>query len=301
MKGSFFVVSSIFGYLIAMNSAGAQALTATGKAVLLDKTGAGRAVVAPKWENGYFITFDIPDGGAAPSLYALDRSGKQVLSAPVVIPDSVETGLTDATVSQQGEFAIAGGATDAHGRSTAFIAFVDAKGTMRRLVRTSPFTPRRICFARDGTLWAVGWELDENGREKAAYDVLRQYGTDGVLMKSALPCVSLASSNRRSSPVSQSYLAASGSTVGIYSVSTDEWIEVASSTGAILGRWKGPNRGNDVRVRGAAVTGSGSVYVTSETRGTVRFAVYKLVRDSGAWQPVNGASGRIVGVDGACC
>ena len=146
--------------------AAAQVAVGFEKQISLEDVSGGRIVVVPKWEHGYFISFDIPDGGTSPAVYVQDADGKHLMTATVSIPDSAETGLSDAAVSPQGDVAVSGGASIADGRATAFIIFISKAGKTFQMVRTSPFTARRLCFNPDGTLWALGWELDDGGMEK---------------------------------------------------------------------------------------------------------------------------------------
>lgn len=277
-------------------SATAQVATEPGKQITLDDVGAGRVVVIPKWENGFFVRFEIPDGVTTPAVYVQDADGKELAKAVVSIPDAVENGLSDAAVSPQGEVAVAGGASWADGRATAFILFISKAGKALQLVRTSPFSARRICFSADGTLWALGYELDSGGMEIADYNILRHYGRDGVMIHSAIPRNSFPLPGH-SNPVSESYLATSGDRVGIYSDRAKEWIEVATATGAVVGRWAGLTFRPKSRVIGASITRSGFVYISAENRETQARTVHKLVRSTGAWADIHNISHRIIGTD----
>ena len=97
----------------------------------------------------------------------------------MTVPESVDTGITDWAVAPSGQIAVAGGVAVADGRNSGFLAFFGTNGEARLRVRTSPFLARRIRFANDGSLWALGWELSADGVERPVYDMLRQYGPDG--------------------------------------------------------------------------------------------------------------------------
>ena len=277
-------------------SAIAQVAPEPAKQIRLDDVGGGRKVVIPKWENGFFVRFEIPDGGTTPTVYVQDADGKNVTTAVESIPDSVENGLSDAAVSPRGEVAVAGGASWSDGRTTAFIQFISNAGKALQLIRTSPFSARRICFSADGTLWALGYELDSGGMELADYNILRHYGRDGVMIHSAIPRNSF-SLPGHSNPVSESYLATSGDRVGIYSNKSKEWIEVSSTTGAVVRRWAGLTLGPKSGVIGAFLTSSGFAYISAENRETQVRTVHKLDRSTGTWADVKNINHRIIGTD----
>ena len=277
-------------------SAIAQQAAEPGKQIRLDDVSGGRLVVIPKWENGFFVSFEIPDGGTTPAVYVQGSDGRQLTKAIVSLPDAVENGLIDAAVSPQGEVAVTGAASWANGRATAYFMFISKAGKMLQLVRTSPFSARRICFSADGTLWALGYELDDGGMEQASYNLLKHYGRDGVLIKSALPRNSF-SLPGHSNPISQSFLATSGDLVGVYSNSTKEWIEVSSTTGDVVRRWAGLALGPKSFVIGAFLTSSGFAYVSAENRETQVRTVHQLDRSTGTWLAVNNVSHRIIGTD----
>ncbi len=258
----------------------------------------GRQVVLPKWENGYLATFDLPGETLSPSIYLHSADGKQLFEFGVSIPASVETTITDVAVSSAREVAVAGGAATSDGRHSGFIAYSGMKAGSISVVRTWPFVPRRICFGIDGTLWALGWELDATGTEHVAYDVLRQYGRDGKLLKSALPR-NILSVARSAGIVQESQLASSGKAVGIYSEQTNEWLEVSIETGLLVGRWPGRS-GPDCRVRSVGRTTSGVVYLTCESRDKSRQrTTHKLEPSTHLWRPAGfGLGGRIIGTDG---
>jgi hypothetical protein len=50
-----------------------------------------------------------------------------------------------------------------------------------------PFAPRRLAFSSDGSLWALGKVHDDKYDDAPNYDMLRQYDSDGILVKTVLP------------------------------------------------------------------------------------------------------------------
>ncbi len=254
----------------------------------------GHEVVLPKWENGFFASFDAPGDSLSPLVYVHDRNGKALFDFAVTVPESVDTGITDLAVAPSGQIAVAGGGAVADGRNSGFIAFFGTKGEARFMVRTSPFLARRIRFANDGSLWALGWELSADGAERPVYDMLRQYGPDGKLMRSAMPRSIFRAPG--SSILQQSYLAVFGDSAGVYSHKTNEWIVLSAKTGQIVERWTGLSGEKDMVVRALGVTASGSVFLTCDS-GESR-AIHKLDPSSKSWKPVAGMGGRIIGTSG---
>ncbi len=282
--------------LMAASSAVAADAAKPAKHVTLEDVGGGRTVVIPKWDNGFFVRFEIPDGSTTPTVYLQDANGKDLTAAVVSIPDAVENSIADVAVSPQGGLAVAGGASWRDGQASGYILFLSPAGKRLQLVRTAPFSPRRICFSPDGSVWALGWELDAGGRELPEYNILRHYGRDGVVIRSAIPR-SLFSLPGHAGPVSQSYLSVSGDHVGVYVSKSKEWIEVSSTTGAMLRRWAGLSLGPNSAVIGAFMTDSGSAYINSENRQTQVRTVHKLDRINGTWADVKNVSKRVVGTD----
>ncbi len=284
------------------DSAAAQGTLESGKQISLKDVSDGKVVVIPKWENGYFVSFDFPDGAAVPTVYLQDANGNLLTKAVVSIPDSVETVLYDAAVSAQGIVAISGSANAADGRGTGFIMYLSKAGKALQLVRTWPFTPRRLCFSANGNLWVLGFEFDDDRMEKPDYKLLRQYGRDGVMINSALPRHIL-SVPVHPEPVSQSFLSTFGDRVGVYINRGKEWVEVSSASGEVVGRWAGLPGAPKSWVIGAFFTGSGSVYVSDEDRGSVAAqygtrTAHRLDKANGTWVDVKNISRRIIGMDG---
>lgn len=277
-------------------SAIAQQSAEPGKQIRLDDVGGGKVVVIPKWDHGVFVRFEIPDGSTTPAVHVQDSDGQQLMTAIVSMPDAVETQLVDAAVSSQREVAVTGSAKLSNGTASSFIMFISKAGKMLQLVPTLPFTAHRICFSPDGTIWALGFELDESGNEQANYNLLRHYGRDGVMINSALPRNNF-SLPGHSNPVSPSFLTAGGDLVGIYSDTAKEWIEVSSATGAVVRRWAGPALGPNGKVIGAFLTSVGVAYVSSENRKTQVRTAQKLDRSTGTWADVKNISHRIIGAD----
>jgi hypothetical protein len=260
----------------------------------LERVNTTKEMISPKWQNGYFVSFDVPDGGAAPRIYVHDRAGKLIANAVVEIPNAIQTDLSDAAISQEGEIAVGGGARSSDGKASTFIAWLGKNGLVRTLVRTTPYTARRLCFADDGSLWALGFERDVTGMETWDYRALRQYSRDGAMVMSALP--------RSAFPQVRGVFAnpdfaISGMSPLIYTPRTNEILRVSSADGSVIERRQGPAIGNGERVRNIVGIGTSAIIVSiRRTGGGVE--VRRSANDGIGWTPIARLSSPVIGVDG---
>ncbi len=262
--------------------------------IRLDPSDSAAEVTFVKFEHGFFSNFDTPlTGGTSTPVHVYNRAGRRVLQLAVSVPQAIESGVTDVALSGDGRIAVSGGATAPDSRSTGMIAFFDSKGNGLSIVRTATFVPLKVSFAEDGTLWALGYERDANGRVPS-YSMLRQYSAAGTLAQSAL-LNSAVSVDKRASPANGAQLAVSGGVVAVYVRSENMFVEVSSQTGEIIQQFPGPSR-SACTVRHFGRTKSGSLFATCESRSSA--GIYKFETLSKLWKPVSGLSGTIVGTDG---
>jgi hypothetical protein len=261
--------------------------------VTLEPVKTDKEVVIPKWQNGYFVSFDVPNGGSKPNIYVHDRIGKLVAAVAVDVPESIDTGIADVAISSDREIAVALGARSADGREGAFLEFIDKNGRVRLLLRTTPFTIRRIAFGYNGNLWAFGWQLDSNGMEVAQYDILREYNPAGVMLRSALPRADF-STQRGPSLVANSFFALSDDYIGFYSGKTSELLWLSSNDGGFVRR---SLLQVDGVVRRIAIARSGDVW-TSLNKSDGSVFVVRFSSKIGEWSEVAGLHRSVIGVDG---
>ena len=254
----------------------------------------------PEWDRGLFLARDIwTEPGR---VIVSDRNGNIVRELKLRFPDTRNITIADTAVSADGDYALSGGATDNDGTLLTFIAWLDQAGNTTRIVRTSPYSPRRIVFADDGTLWVVG----RGPRQETGHDTLRRYGADGVRIESFLPRSTF---NSQLHPTSSVFLMTSGDGIGVYSATAMEWVELSSSDGTVQ-RWAGADFPGRFRVTGVGVTSSGSVYVSVQhkiedppegTTETDITRIHRLDRSTGAWVGVelgDSNTGHIFGAEG---
>jgi hypothetical protein len=159
---------------------------------------------------------------------------------------------------------------------------------MTKVVRTSPAGVLRICFADDGTLWALVKVQDESGYEVKKYDTLRHYDQNGVLLGTAL-------SNEHFKhdlfPSAEGGLSASHDRLGVYITRLDMWIEV-SFDGTVLGHWILP--ANNYRHREVFLSPSNNVYFSYQSspidkQGHVAIGIDRFDKAEGVLTPVDAA------------
>ena len=258
----------------------------------------------PEWNRGLFMSRIAQSGRVAIS----DRDGNIVKELNLRLPDAPNITLADTAVSADGRYAVSGGAADNGGTGVTFIAWFDQDGNTSRVVRTSPFSPLRIAFADDGTLWVFGRVLRHFAglATEPDHDTLRQYSIEGVLIDSFLPRSAFDSASH---PASSAFLVTSGDRVGVYSASATSWIELSTSDGSIQS-WSGAVFPDRFRVSGIGVTISGSAYVSVQhqiqnpaegTTATNITRIYRLDRSTGDWIEVefsDANTGHVYGADG---
>ena len=255
----------------------------------------------PTWQNGFFLSWDYPE----PVLFMFDSRGRLRNQVTIRIPNAGSIMITHASASPSGAMAVSGSASSG-GAGAAFIAWIDSGGVTQRVVRTTPFAPYRLYYASDGTLWVLGRVIDHSATEDSPHDILRHYGADGTLIRSTLPSDSFSSSSGRH-PSSGSFLAGSKALIGVYSVGRNEWVEVSRESSQITGRWPGVSLASGDKITGAAITESGSVYVSVKLRQhpPTNNVVYRLDRAKESWVPLDATSvvgdkpGRVVTLFGA--
>jgi hypothetical protein len=114
--------------------------------------------IVPEWDRGYLLHREFDRDPAMVTMY--DRNGKKVLEARVVPQNAARVSLIAVGATPAGGILAAGGATMTDGSSQRFIAKTDPAGRTVQLVETGRFTVRHVCEVPDGTVWALGFDLD---------------------------------------------------------------------------------------------------------------------------------------------
>ncbi|MFN7924746.1 MAG: hypothetical protein U0Q16_31880 [Bryobacteraceae bacterium] len=235
----------------------------------------------------------------APMLITLDRlnnTRSQTLSIPGARLVNIYSGRFAA--GPDGSLAVAGSAYSDDSKATSFLALISRDGRQQKLVQLSPFAPRALTVASDGTIWMVGTELI-GGKEVPDHDVLRRFDQSGRLIGSSVPRRSLVRKLGFTHPSENSYLAASKGRVGWYSEATGVYTEFALD-GTVTGRFNTPST---IGMPGIAMCDDGQVFVSTDHKtanGERGWGIYVLARDRDTWSfaPGNGRWGMLFGCDG---
>jgi hypothetical protein len=177
----------------------------------------------PRFQNGVLAGTD--STRTRVTLWSAD--GRSLLDVPLNIPGAAKTIVADVAVSGTGEIA-AGVSNISHlGQVGPAIAWLDARGAIQRVVAVPSFGIRRLVFAADGTLWALGREFDSNLRDVPDYSLLRHYDAQGRLLGSALPRSLFPQG--QVDPANTSYLITDGDRLIVVSITAARWADVSST------------------------------------------------------------------------
>jgi WD40 repeat protein len=209
----------------------------------------------PRYKGGFVVAYDLDHV----TVRAFDRAGALVATGKLTLPGAVKVMVRDVAVAPGGDFVMTATAQDGSGRTASVIAWMDHGGSLLRVVRTSPFAPFQICFANDGTLWAVGRVHDDSFNDVPGHDIIRLYDPEGRMLKSLLPSDSF--TPVRWHPAHDSFLVSGKDRMGFYSINAAEWVEMSLS-GELLGRWKTAPLPEGTTLVGAGLTSSADVYLS---------------------------------------
>jgi hypothetical protein len=114
--------------------------------------------LVPLWSNGALVVVR-GEGAGAPSIFAVDRQGRQVFAATLLIPDSIRTYVLNMDRGTDGTVAVCGSAWSSDGRGAPYIARFSPDGLTEQVIRTESYYPYLVALAPDGTVWAEGFEM----------------------------------------------------------------------------------------------------------------------------------------------
>jgi hypothetical protein len=242
----------------------------------------------PVWSGGALLQ-SVDDGSPAPDVQVFERSGRLADTISVRIPGANVTRISSVTRSTNGDLAACGFSTDNDGRHAAFIAWRLHDSEDLTVVRTSPFAPRRIAMAADGSVWAAGNVNPRRGVDPdKEHGVLRHYDKTGRLLRSLFPAASIdrlrpymgfvATSSDRAGWISEGSADAQGPHPGAY-VEVRNSGEVVEYPLPALFSGEGPN------LYGFALTDDSEAFV--EARVTANASrLFRLDRAARDWVPV---------------
>ena len=251
----------------------------------------------PRYQAGYVFSRDDPMSSIW--VDAVGASGGEPFDHAVALPDGFRVLLTDVAVSYDGTIAVVADPMDRDGRLVSVIAWLEPDGEPTRIVRTSPFAATGIGFTADGSLWAAGIEKVNRSEAHPSHHVIRQYDTEGRLVRSLLSRAEFPAEPWH--PAYGSTLVTSADYVAFVSGEAGTWTLI-STAGAVAGHGQ-MGLGEGYQVVSAAVTDSGRVFVGGLGPGDRYMTVFEIgsgppIRmDTSGFLPP-GQLGALVGSDG---
>lgn len=289
------LVSSLLG-----GSAGwaSDALTPVGSTAMPFNIVSGTFAV---WTGGVFV-FVQDRFSATPTLRFFDRNGNQMSQFTFSIPEAILINLYDHSVALglDGSLAIVGTAYTNDSMGGMFVAWVSADRQEQVIVRTSPFFPRAVTMASDGTIWVAGYEPKPHRDYDYSQCLIRRYDRAGKLIGSFVPWSTLGTSPRPV-PVVHSLLLPLKDHVGWYSPDSNTYVEF-SLDGSVVKRFKSAPHPQHDLVQVAACENGNLFASTRIIRGErqTNWGIFTLDRERGTWSliPRNERWGMLLGCDG---
>jgi hypothetical protein len=249
--------------------------------VLIPRDNSNRPI--PVFGNGYTVFFDRRPA----KVWSYDRTGLLKLETALSLPDASQLTISDVAAAPDGSIAVAATASTSH-QIAGVLFWINAEGNVERITRIWPFFAAQIAIGTGDSLWAAGKLTDgQSLKELPQHDLLRQYDTEGRLMRTALPTSSF--TGARPAPGSYCVLSANATTIGFYSRRANEYVEL-DSTGVEVRRWKTSALPENVSIVRGALTSSGDFYIGggyNRQASGYHMALFRLDKQSGAFVPVD--------------
>jgi len=221
------------------------------------------AIELPDWSHGWAIGVE-GDPRVASRFVAISREGS-MRDTRVTLPAAETVMLKHVVAATDGTFFATGHAFMKDGRGQYYIARVGADGTLTDAIYTGPFTPMCLCASPDGSVWALGSELNaaelgepyalvrhfrfgagETGRAVASTDFSDDKNPFRVI------------STRSIGGTDSAWLRCDSQRAYLYSNLTDELVEIDGRTHAVS-RWRIESP-SGMKVVSLAVTQSGRLF-----------------------------------------
>jgi hypothetical protein len=259
-------------------------------------------------------TFAVWSGGAllvvqgrfsrAPVFRTFDRNGNQVSQFTFAIQGAGLINIYDRSFARgwDGSLAIVGSAYSDDSRGASFLALVSPNGSEERVVRLSPFIPRAVTVAWDGTIWLAGEERKESGKDQdLTQHLIRHYDKSGKLLGSFIPWSSLGTDRHLGTPAAGSFLVSSKDRIGWYSPVSNAYIEFSLDGGKIDHYRAAEHPTHDLI--SVAICDDGSLFASTRTLNAGHqsgWGIFTLDRERGEWGfiPREGKWGALFGCDG---
>jgi hypothetical protein len=244
--------------------------------------------IVPSWDWDYLLHLEIDKDPALVSMY--DRDGKQMLEAHFKPPNAVSASVGAAGATRSGGILAVGGTAMNNGSIRKFIAETDSTGHVVELITMGgAFTPRQVCESPDGTIWALGYDLEFRQSPDANKNVLRHYKALKGMVASFIAIDSIGSFPNSFSQIAnpgRSYLHCGQERVSVYFGPAALYVEVDASSGR-MARWN-VDMSSVVgsKTHGFAVTDEGRVFVAfandPDANGERKHGLYELKATPGS-------------------
>jgi hypothetical protein len=235
---------------------------------------------AVTWGNGYLVSFGLGEMKEPVTLY--DKAGNWLYANSLNLDGARLVYGQDVVATKSGTAIVAASAATADGAIADMIVELGKEG-IRRIIRTTPFYPLKVCVTDEGTVWAFGKELtpDRRAEPRSNYALLREYSFDTGELRTTLsrstfhPPAGVPLTGTRG----DAYLECNSKKVVLASGATNELIEYDLASSA-LSRWPMASLGDGFYMTGAALTRSGDVYVSTLRPGQNALTSILRIRES---------------------
>jgi hypothetical protein len=161
-----------------------------------------------EWQEGTFV-YVRDRFTAAPVFQFFDRDGHETSTFNFSIPKASLINLYDNSVAlgRDGSLAIIGTAFSDDSREGMFAAWVSPNRQEQTIIRTSPFFPRAVALASDGTIWLAGDETKPHHQTPDySRHLIRHYDKAGRLLGSFISWTGFETDSPTLPPTLQSIL-----------------------------------------------------------------------------------------------
>jgi hypothetical protein len=223
--------------------------------------------ILPDWDRGYVIQHENKENYSpdTPMVAIYDATGTRVRQGRIWPEGAGSVRVRVTAAAQEGAILAAGWAAMKDGSIQHYVVKTDLAGNTVQTLLTGSFGTERMCEAPDGTIWAVGRDV-QDGKVQSESGVLRHYSFAKGLLHSYLPEITVeavppGSKGPWFDPF-HSYVRCGKDKVYLYLAFTDEYVEVDTASSE-LKRWKLDTTAvPQEKASGFAVTEDGRVYAS---------------------------------------
>jgi len=245
---------------------------------------------AVSWDKGRLVSFSVGEVSEPIAFY--DRHGQWLFEDRLALEHAEKTYVQDASATSSATAVVAASVVNSDGAVADLIAEVGRDG-IRHVLRTSSFYPLKVCATDEGTIWAYGKELteDRKAEPRARYPMLREFSFEKGGLRSELDRITFrpAKAVPLEGARGEVQMRCGAGKVVVVSGVTNELLEYDLSRSK-LSRWPTVPLPDGFYVNGAALTGSGDVYISAFRPGqNAQTGIFRFqVNSSGKaeWAPL---------------